>query len=222
MKIKISWPVTALYFFLLAGGLWHILDMFQGVMQTAAPLIMAFLSVWIFISALFSIEEIRKKRRFIWWSAGIIILSLLVEIAGVQTGVIFGNYDYGKALKPFVGGAPLVIGFAWFNMVMGSLALINNFASDKLKKSAVLTALAAAFLMVVFDMIMEPAAVKLDYWSWENGIIPLQNYMAWFVCGFAFLYAGVRFKIVNGKIPKIAYHVYFAQLAYFLIIIIGK
>jgi hypothetical protein len=33
----------------------------------------------------------------------------------------------------------------------------------------------------MFDWIMEPVAIRLDYWTWAGGDIPMQNYFAWFV-----------------------------------------
>jgi putative membrane protein len=37
---------------------------------------------------------------------------------------------------------------------------------------------------------MEPAAIALDYWHWEGGSIPAQNYAAWFLIAalWAFIY----------------------------------
>jgi putative membrane protein len=41
--------------------------------------------------------------------------------------------------------------------------------------------LAAATLMVFLDFLMEPVAVKLGFWYWKDGIIPVYNYVCWFV-----------------------------------------
>jgi uncharacterized membrane protein len=43
-------------------------------------------------------------------------------------------------------------------------------------------ALLAGFLTVLLDVALEPMASGLArYWLWEGGIIPLQNYLSWFV-----------------------------------------
>jgi putative membrane protein len=39
----------------------------------------------------------------------------------------------------------------------------------------------AGILATVFDWIMEPVAIHLDYWQWTGGDIPFQNYAAWFL-----------------------------------------
>ena len=72
--------------------------------------------------------------------------------------------------------------------------------------------------MTAFDILMEPAAMALNYWNWENGVVPFQNYLAWFVLSFIFTYTGLKLKAISFKIPSIPVHAYFAQLAYFLIV----
>ena len=40
--------------------------------------------------------------------------------------------------------------------------------------------------MAAFDGLMEPVAVRLDYWRWiGEGAIPFRNFAAWFVVGTA-------------------------------------
>ena len=49
-----------------------------------------------------------------------------------------------------------------------------------------------ALLMVGFDLLLEPAAVKLNYWVWVKDYIPVQNYLAWFGLSFVFTAIGLR------------------------------
>jgi hypothetical protein len=51
--------------------------------------------------------------------------------------------------------------------------------------------LVAAFGLL-FDIIMEPVAIALDFWRWPMDIVPLQNYIAWFVLGIDSLYFAAR------------------------------
>lgn len=37
-----------------------------------------------------------------------------------------------------------------------------------------------SLLMVAYDLFLEPAAMRLDMWSWECKVIPLKNYLGWF------------------------------------------
>jgi putative membrane protein len=41
--------------------------------------------------------------------------------------------------------------------------------------------------MVSYDLLLEPVAIKLDFWNWQGGAIPLQNYVAWYVISVVFL-----------------------------------
>jgi uncharacterized membrane protein len=44
----------------------------------------------------------------------------------------------------------------------------------------------ASLLMVLYDLFLEPAAMRLDMWSWEGGRIPFSNYAAWFLLSVLF------------------------------------
>tara|TARA_B110000971_G_scaffold89247_1_gene91740 strand:+ start:111 stop:335 length:225 start_codon:yes stop_codon:yes gene_type:complete len=35
--------------------------------------------------------------------------------------------------------------------------------------------------MVLLDLLIEQFALELDFWSWENNIIPFSNYLDWFL-----------------------------------------
>ena len=41
--------------------------------------------------------------------------------------------------------------------------------------------------MVGLDYLIEPVAIKLDFWFWKEGLIPAQNYVAWFIVAFILL-----------------------------------
>ena len=45
-------------------------------------------------------------------------------------------------------------------------------------------AVGASVLIAVYDVAIEPVAVKLDYWQWGGGVIPLRNYAMWAVVAF--------------------------------------
>ena len=38
--------------------------------------------------------------------------------------------------------------------------------------------------MVLLDFLIEPVAIRLNFWTWENNIIPIQNYLMWFLVAF--------------------------------------
>ena len=53
--------------------------------------------------------------------------------------------------------------------------------------------------MTFLDIFIEPIAIKLDFWQWQNSIIPMQNYVAWFIISF-FLF--LFFRKVNKNLSN--------------------
>ncbi|RKU18107.1 hypothetical protein C6500_13890 [Candidatus Poribacteria bacterium] len=210
-KLKIG----ALYLLLGAGGLWHVLGVFQETMRVLASPIMIGLGVWLFWEC-WRIYPRHERSKFAIASIGIVVLSFGIEWLGVRTGQIFGSYLYGQTLQPSIGDVPISIGSAWFVMLVASTAVAQKIAPKSLAdgfrfKIASLVAL----LMVCFDLLMEPAAVKLDYWTWMNDRIPLRNYLAWFGLSFIFAIIGLHTGLFRRVLPRIAVHFYFSQLIYF-------
>ncbi len=102
-------------------------------------------------------------------------IGYFIEVLGVNTGVIFGNYQYGDDLGFKILATPPMIGFNWF--------LLTYCVNDQVKRwqlSFIWHVLLAALLVVAIDIIIEPNAIKLGMWIWENDQVPLQNYIAWF------------------------------------------
>ncbi|MCE7994042.1 MAG: carotenoid biosynthesis protein [Roseivirga sp.] len=103
-----------------------------------------------------------------------------VEVAGVHTGAIFGEYSYGATLGIKLFDVPLAIGLNWAILIYAS-----GLASDKLPVPRPVKVLAGAAIMVLMDLLIEPVAIRLDFWSWVMEDIPLQNYIAWFALSLA-------------------------------------
>ena len=209
-KLKIG----VLYLLLGAGGLWHLLGVLQGLMRTLASPMMLGLGVWLFWECWRVYPEL-KRRHLILWSLLVIVGSFGIEWLGVRTGKIFGAYAYGQTLRPSIDGVPISIGCAWFVMLVASVAVVQRIARKFVVKSTIQLAVCVAVLMVCFDLFMEPAAGILDYWTWVDNHIPLQNYLAWFGLGFVFAGIGIKVGLFSQPLPHIAFHFYFAQLLYF-------
>ncbi len=214
-KLKIG----ALYLLLGAGGLWHLLGVFQDVMHLLASPIMFGLAVWLYYEC-WQIYPQHERPKFAILSVGIIVASFGIEWLGVQTGSIFGTYLYGQTLRPSVGGVPMSIGCAWFVMLIASTAVAQRIAPKSLAGNPFKLAFLVAALMVCFDLLMEPAAVKLDYWMWLDNPVPLQNYLAWFGLSFIFAIIGGQTGLFRRAFPHIAVHAYFAQLIYFGLVVL--
>jgi putative membrane protein len=151
----------------------------------------------------------------------IIIFSIIalsgyaVEVAGVESGMIFGTYTYGSGLGIKLFETPLLIGINW-------LMLSYCFASvlQPLKAALPLKALLASAGMVAYDLVMEQTAPLLDLWSWEDGIVPLRNYLAWFVIALIFQ-SMLVFSKINMKNP-LAKVLLISQFAFFALLLAYK
>jgi uncharacterized membrane protein len=130
-----------------------------------------------------------------WVFAGFAFsVGMVSEIVGVKTGLVFGEYQYGTVLGPDLFGVPLMIGMNWFLLVY----LTGGVFSYKIGNDF-LAATAGALLMVLMDFNLEPVAVKLEFWEWENQEIPLSNYVGWFVIAYVIqlCYRKLNFKKQN-------------------------
>jgi putative membrane protein len=102
------------------------------------------------------------------------VVGFTAEYLGVTYGVLFGSYQYPSTLGPQLGGVPLIIGVNWFLLTFCVWALLKN-----TQIRAIFLIIPATIITVAIDMLIEPVAVALDFWQWENSIIPIQNYIGW-------------------------------------------
>ncbi len=110
----------------------------------------------------------------------IVLSGFLLEAVGVNTGSVFGEYYYGEALGWKLFHTPLIIGVNWLMLVY-----ITHFTVRQIGIGRPWIELTAAALMTALDYLIEPVAVAYDFWYWQDGIIPLQNFVAWFYISFA-------------------------------------
>ncbi len=105
-----------------------------------------------------------------------------VEVAGIQSGIIFGAYAYDTALGPKIWGTPPMIGINWLMLVYAAGISLQGLRLPKWALAA-----AGASLLVLLDFIMEPVAIAFDFWHWMEADIPLQNYIAWWAIAWLML-----------------------------------
>ncbi len=104
-------------------------------------------------------------------------VGLSVEIIGVQTGKIFGRYEYTDVLGTQLLTVPLIIGINWISLTY----VTNNIAAHLINQKHIATVV-AALAMVGFDVLIEPLAIKHHFWIWlDDGLPPIQNYISWFI-----------------------------------------
>ena len=141
----------------------------------------------------------------------IALAGFFVEVAGVLTGLIFGTYSYQHALGHQVFDTPLMIGVNWAMLIYCVHAIF-----EEVNIPGILKIIAGALLMVGYDYILEPVAIRLSMWSWGGESIPLQNYIAWFVISLVFL-TTMRLSKIKTANP-LGPWLFWVQAAFFLLL----
>jgi uncharacterized membrane protein len=120
----------------------------------------------------------------------IFLLGYFIEVIGVKTGYIFGNYTYGNALGVKFLETPLMIGVNWLFLTYTATAITVG-----LKFNKWISLFVAPLFMLVYDIVLEQVAPKMNMWMWLNSEVPVRNYIAWYVIGFCFVLLLKVFKI---------------------------
>ena len=169
-----------------------------------------------------------KNWFFLVFVVAAFVIGLGAEIVGVNTGALFGNYSYGDVLGQKFMKVPLIIGINWFVIIYCCgisihtllTKAINRISSDTKTKPMALKAISViidgATIAVFFDWIMEPVAVKLGFWKWENGDVPFYNYICWMMVSNIIL-AVFHFSKFN-KQNKFAVNLLLIQMMFFLLL----
>lgn len=154
----------------------------------------------------------KSESGWLWLVTGALAMVMyIVELLGVHTKAIFGEYSYGMTLGFNVLGAPPVIGINWMMLAFASRAIAVKFVQKKWAIAAV-----AAILMTGLDVLIEPMAPVMDMWYWAGGAPPLLNFISWFLFAFGIQLClnGLRLKDNN----YVGIFVYILQLLFFTVI----
>ncbi|MBK0383743.1 carotenoid biosynthesis protein [Pedobacter sp. SD-b] len=153
----------------------------------------------------------KEYNRNFWVAFIFVYLSgYLIEVVGVATGAIFGVYHYGETLGIKFLDVPLLIGINWVIIIFSVGAILKkHFKHQRTVKSLV-----GAAILVGLDFLIEPVAVRFDYWAWENSEIPLQNFTAWFFIVFVLL--RTYYELDFRKSNPVAFTMVVCQFLFFL------
>ncbi len=152
-----------------------------------------------------------QREKLIAYLLFIYITSYAIEVVGVHTGLLFGVYTYGDNLGIKLWETPLIIGANWFFLVYTTAALF-----EKKKIHTSLKVFLASSSMLIYDIVMEQVAPKMDMWSWKEVTVPFQNYATWFLIAIAF---HIGLKLLNIKIiNSLALVVLLCQFILFVIL----
>jgi putative membrane protein len=167
-----------------------------------------------------------KNLSFYFFFAIAFLVGMGTEMIGVNTGRLFGSYEYGNVLGPKFNGVPWLIGLNWFVVIFCASAVMHKLHGWMVRKMQeqetvlpqririISLLIDGALLATFFDWAMEPVAAKLGYWQWKNGEVPFYNYICWFVISLVLLMVSrwMRFPKAN----TFAVQLFIIQLLFFM------
>jgi uncharacterized membrane protein len=156
---------------------------------------------------------LKFQRKFEMPIIVLLVVSFLVgmatEIIGVKTGYLFGDYTYGSVMGPKVMEVPLMIGLNWMILSYCAAELVQRFM-----KPSIVRPIMGASLLLLLDYVLEPAAIKLGFWSWQGNTIPFYNYVCWF--GIGLLLQWLFEKYHKGGNNMVAMWLFLIQFLFFI------
>ena len=145
------------------------------------------------------------------------LVGYFIEVVGVNTGVIFGDYTYGAVLGWKIWNTPLMIGVNWVLLIYASGMTINWWFP---KWNRFTRPFASAALMVLLDMLIEPVAIHYDFWTWATENVPLQNYISWYLISLVLLF--LFHQIHQNQTNKVASGLLFLQFLFFAVLLLFR
>jgi putative membrane protein len=199
--------------FFTVGTVSHLIAFLRPWMMLLTPFVLFVVGV---LTVVFWWAQTQHPPRpILLWVLITYVVTFSLEALGTHTGLVFGAYTYGQGLGPMLMAVPLVIGFNWTIVVLGTHAW---FAWLKQPWQRVLATAAGC---VLFDVVMEPVAMnpKMDYWNWALGHVPLQNYVAWFVIA---ALAAIYFEVLKLRPAGLFARAFvLIQVIFFVVLLVG-
>lgn len=182
-----------------------------GVLALASPLapwVVALTPLNLLLTAAAMAVFAKLDRRTVLFAFVVGALGYFVEVLGVWTGRVFGEYAYGDVLGFKLLNVPVLIGLNW-SMLVFAIGVPLSRTSLPVWTKVLLGSLA----MVALDLLIEPVAIHLGFWNWEQNTVPVQNYVAWGVVSAVFF--TLFFLLPLRRENPVARYVLAAQVLFF-------
>lgn len=138
---------------------------------------------------LFALPSFWALKMWLAWQKAIALIVILstyalsIETIAILTGFPYGHFGYSEHLGfKIFGEVPWTIAFAWTPLVLCAYAAARSLFVSRLRRIVFST-----FLLVAFDMVIDPGAVLLGFWQYPNGGVfygvPFSNFLGWLVSG---------------------------------------
>jgi putative membrane protein len=170
--------------------LFHFVGLVGLIVPATQPLFLQIVP-WHLLLMLLVIVLAHKNfdNKFAAFTALIFITGIVLEWIGVHKQWLFGNYAYGNTLGLKIVNVPLTIGINWFLLIYAAGVTMQR---SRLKSMGP-RVIVGALLLVLLDLLIEPVAIRFDYWHWADNIIPFKNYYCWFLVSAVMLFVFEKF-----------------------------
>lgn len=120
----------------------------------------------------------KDKKKTLLTILAISLFAITIETIGILTGFPYSQFYYNQLGYKIFGVTPWTVFFAFTPLVLGAI-----YYAKTLTKKTQLIFLFSIIILVATDLILDPVAVKLGFWTWLNPgayyDIPIQNYLGW-------------------------------------------
>ncbi len=134
---------------------------------------------------LFAIPAFWATRRWLGWRDALLLWSLLgvyallIETLAIFTGFPYGHFGYSEFLgAKLFGETPWTVFLAWTPLIIGAYVVARTMFTK-----VALRVIAAAVIATIFDLVLDPGAVKLGFWLYAGDVgfygVPLSNFGGW-------------------------------------------
>jgi uncharacterized membrane protein len=178
----VLWALIVLY------AVARVLQLFAGRIP-----MLAIVALHVFPPAVFALihgSRFYGSRGIVTFVAICLVVGNVFENLGVLTGVPFGRYYFTDVMGPKLLHVPILLGLAYVGMgylswTLGHL-ITGNLRSPITGSRVVTLPLVAAFIMVAWDLSMDPIWSTVEHgWIWLNGGayfgVPVVNFFGWYV-----------------------------------------
>ncbi|MGM0397788.1 MAG: bisanhydrobacterioruberin hydratase [Halobacteriota archaeon] len=122
---------------------------------------------------------------------GLMGYAYAIEFVGITTGWPYGEFAYQISLGPMVGGIPIGLPVFFIPLVVNAYLLTVLLCGPRAESRFVRLPATLATIMVI-DLVLDPGAVALQFWSFGGGAfygVPLSNYAGWLLSGTVAVFA---------------------------------
>ena len=111
------------------------------------------------------------------------VSALTIETAAIITGFPYGHFGYSDLLGyRLFGYVPWTVALAWTPLLLAAYVVAR-----RTLENLPLRIIAVALILVVFDLVLDPGAVRLGFWQYAGGGefygVPVSNFVGWIFSG---------------------------------------